>query len=44
MKRNPHNYHLFGPDETASNRLQVVYGVSKKYWMKVTSTPPWNWP
>lgn len=33
MKRNPHNYRLFGPDETASNRLQAVYAVSKKCWM-----------
>ena len=33
MKHNPQNYRLFGPDETASNRLQAVYAVSKKCWM-----------
>ena len=27
------NFRLFGPDETASNRLQDVYAVSKKMWM-----------
>jgi xylulose-5-phosphate/fructose-6-phosphate phosphoketolase len=33
MKNNPTNFRLFGPDETASNRLQAVYGASKKTWM-----------
>jgi xylulose-5-phosphate/fructose-6-phosphate phosphoketolase len=33
MARNPTNFRLFGPDETASNRLQAVYGASKKTWM-----------
>ncbi len=27
------NFRLFGPDETASNRLDAVYQVSKKEWM-----------
>ncbi|MEJ0043379.1 MAG: phosphoketolase family protein [Rhizomicrobium sp.] len=27
------NFRLFGPDETASNRLEAVYEVSKKVWM-----------
>ncbi|WP_010161158.1 phosphoketolase family protein [Sphingomonas sp. PAMC 26617] len=27
------NFRLFGPDETASNRLQAVYEVSGKAWM-----------
>jgi xylulose-5-phosphate/fructose-6-phosphate phosphoketolase len=27
------NFRLFGPDETASNRLEAVYEVSKKTWM-----------
>lgn len=27
------NFRLFGPDETASNRLQAVYEVSDKEWM-----------
>jgi xylulose-5-phosphate/fructose-6-phosphate phosphoketolase len=33
MKANPHNFRLMGPDETASNRLQDVYQVTKKVWM-----------
>ena len=27
------NFRLFGPDETASNRLDAVYGATKKEWM-----------
>ncbi|MBV9385977.1 MAG: phosphoketolase family protein [Chroococcidiopsidaceae cyanobacterium CP_BM_ER_R8_30] len=33
MRQNPTDFRLFGPDETASNRLQAVYEVSKKVWM-----------
>jgi xylulose-5-phosphate/fructose-6-phosphate phosphoketolase len=33
MAGNPSNFRLFGPDETASNRLQAVYGATKKTWM-----------
>ncbi len=33
MRNNPNNFRLFGPDETASNRLQSVYEVSNKVWM-----------
>jgi xylulose-5-phosphate/fructose-6-phosphate phosphoketolase len=33
LKDNPTNFRVFGPDETASNRLQAVYGASKKTWM-----------
>lgn len=35
MKRNrdSQNFRLFGPDETASNRLDAVYEVSGKAWM-----------
>jgi xylulose-5-phosphate/fructose-6-phosphate phosphoketolase len=33
MKNNPTNFRVFGPDETASNRLQALYGASKKTWM-----------
>jgi xylulose-5-phosphate/fructose-6-phosphate phosphoketolase len=33
MKNNPTRFRLFGPDETASNRLQAVYQASKKVWM-----------
>ncbi len=33
MKNNMSNFRVFGPDETASNRLQAVYEASKKSWM-----------
>ena len=33
MRDNPDNFRLMGPDETASNRLQDVYDVTKKVWM-----------
>jgi xylulose-5-phosphate/fructose-6-phosphate phosphoketolase len=33
MQKNMTNFRLFGPDETASNRLQAVYEVSEKAWM-----------
>ena len=32
MKANMHTFRLFGPDETASNRLDAVYGASGKTW------------
>jgi xylulose-5-phosphate/fructose-6-phosphate phosphoketolase len=30
------NFRVFGPDETASNRLQAIYEVSKKRWLAET--------
>ncbi len=33
MRRNMTNFRVFGPDETASNRLQAIYEVSKKTWL-----------
>ena len=33
INHNPGAYRLFGPDETASNRLQAVYETTKKAWM-----------
>jgi xylulose-5-phosphate/fructose-6-phosphate phosphoketolase len=33
MKNNTTTFRVFGPDETASNRLQAIYGASKKTWM-----------
>ena len=33
FRNNPDNFRLMGPDETASNRLQDVYEVTKKVWM-----------
>ncbi|WP_025155748.1 phosphoketolase family protein [Leifsonia aquatica] len=32
MRANPEDFRLFGPDETASNRLQAVYEVTGKQW------------
>jgi xylulose-5-phosphate/fructose-6-phosphate phosphoketolase len=36
MKNNLSSFRVFGPDETASNRLQAVYQASKKTWMAET--------
>lgn len=33
MRNNLTSFRVFGPDETASNRLQALYEVSKKTWM-----------
>jgi xylulose-5-phosphate/fructose-6-phosphate phosphoketolase len=33
LKQNTTNFRVFGPDETASNRLQAVYQATKKTWM-----------
>ena len=33
MKANMHNFRVFGPDETASNRLEAIYEASPKEWM-----------
>jgi xylulose-5-phosphate/fructose-6-phosphate phosphoketolase len=33
MRANMTNFRVFGPDETASNRLQSIYEASKKTWM-----------
>ena len=33
MKRNMTTFRVFGPDETASNRLQALYQATKKTWM-----------
>jgi xylulose-5-phosphate/fructose-6-phosphate phosphoketolase len=33
MKNNMTSFRVFGPDETASNRLQTIYEASKKTWM-----------
>jgi xylulose-5-phosphate/fructose-6-phosphate phosphoketolase len=33
MSQNMTTFRVFGPDETASNRLQAIYGASKKAWM-----------
>ncbi|MDT5094910.1 MAG: xylulose-5-phosphate/fructose-6-phosphate phosphoketolase [Mycobacterium sp.] len=32
VRLNPHNFRIFGPDETASNRLQAVFDATDKQW------------
>ena len=34
IESNPHSLRVFGPDETASNRLQAIYERSRKVWME----------
>ena len=34
MRQNMDSFRLFGPDETASNRLSAVYEASKKVWLE----------
>jgi len=34
MKRNMNNFRVFGPDETASNKLDAIYEASEKAWME----------
>ena len=33
MKQNMTNFRVFGPDETASNKLDDIYEASKKLWL-----------
>jgi xylulose-5-phosphate/fructose-6-phosphate phosphoketolase len=33
MRRNMKTFRVFGPDETASNKLQAIYEASKKTWL-----------
>ncbi len=34
MRQNMSSFRIFGPDETASNRLDAVYDATKKIWME----------
>ncbi|HJU11732.1 MAG TPA: phosphoketolase family protein [Candidatus Binataceae bacterium] len=34
MRANPDNFRVFGPDETASNRLTLIYEASRKTWLE----------
>jgi xylulose-5-phosphate/fructose-6-phosphate phosphoketolase len=36
MRANPHNFRVFGPDETSSNKLDAVYAASKKLWLEAS--------
>ncbi len=33
MRQNTTNFRVFGPDETASNRLEAIYEATKKTWL-----------
>ena len=33
LRDNPHNFRVFGPDETSSNKLDAVYEASRKLWL-----------
>jgi len=39
VKLNPERFRVFGPDETASNRLQNIYEVSGKQWLAEYESP-----
>lgn len=39
VRLNPENFRIFGPDETASNRLQSVFEVTDKQWNAEFFTP-----
>jgi xylulose-5-phosphate/fructose-6-phosphate phosphoketolase len=34
IRQNPHTFRLFGPDETASNRLTAVFEATDRTWME----------
>jgi xylulose-5-phosphate/fructose-6-phosphate phosphoketolase len=36
ITRNEHNFRLFGPDETASNRLDAVFDATNRTWEAIT--------
>jgi xylulose-5-phosphate/fructose-6-phosphate phosphoketolase len=39
IRLNPDNFRIFGPDETASNRLQSVFDVTAKQWNAAFFSP-----
>ena len=39
VERNPDRFRVFGPDETASNRLQAVYEATDKQWLAEFQSP-----
>lgn len=36
IARNKDRFRMMGPDETASNRLDAVYGATEKVWLSAT--------
>jgi xylulose-5-phosphate/fructose-6-phosphate phosphoketolase len=41
MRRNMNSFRVFGPDETASNRLTAIYAASKKTWLAEHTLEGW---
>jgi len=39
IRQNPDNFRIFGPDETASNRLQAVFETTDKQWNALFDGP-----
>ncbi|NVY96420.1 phosphoketolase family protein [Lactobacillus sp. DCY120] len=39
IKLNPHNFRLFGPDETMSNRLQHIFEATDRQWLEPIHEP-----
>ena len=44
VRDNPDNFRVFGPDETASNRLDAVYDVTDKVLQARSTTSTSTWP
>ncbi len=40
---NPHNFRIFGPDETKSNRLNEVFDVTNRQWLEPENTKYDEW-
>ena len=40
---NPHNFRIFGPDETKSNRLNEVFDVTNRQWLESENTKYDEW-
>ncbi|OLS10547.1 phosphoketolase, partial [Lacticaseibacillus casei] len=39
IKLNPHNFRIFGPDETMSNRLYSLFEVTNRQWLEPIKEP-----
>ncbi|GAA7948774.1 hypothetical protein COL447_17540 [Helicobacter pylori] len=40
---NPHNFRIFGPDETKSNRLNAIFKVTNRQWLEPISAKYDEW-
>ncbi|BDR59641.1 phosphoketolase family protein [Xylocopilactobacillus apicola] len=39
IQKNPHDFRIFGPDETMSNRLNHIFEVTERQWMEPVKKP-----